>query len=120
SRYYFNLNILDKVQHVPIELEKRTHDVESKDEYELADTVIFHYSSNLKVENINGDSLSFRSDFGNYYAQAINNEKENSITYIRRLRLFKFKLPAERYKDLRSFYAQIVKADNAQAVLLRK
>jgi len=120
TRWFIDMNILNRITKVPVKLPSRKNDVYFDDASATTDTIVFHFPDGFRVENFPKDKLSVQSDFGKYNSEVVINEKERSITYIRSLQWNSFVTNPERYWELRDFYTKIVSADRVQAVLLKR
>ena len=84
---------------------------------EHVDTVSYKLPQGFTIEAA-PDSVQIETSFGSYTATVTSGA--GTLQYIRRMELRENKLPPDAYAEYREFVQQVVKADNAQVVLVKK
>ena len=117
KRLFVPLNTITPSRIVLPVPENRRRDIVDRDQYVELDTTVFHLPAGATVESIPKEGFHLDTDFGKYDVQIIPGEA-GTLQYIRRLEIRPFKLPAERYQDVRQFYLDVGKMDGAKMVLV--
>lgn len=66
------------------------------------------------------EEISIETDFGSYRATVAEVPGESELSYTRVFKILDVEIPANRYDELREFYAQVVDAEQTPIVLSRK
>ena len=118
KRFILPLNLMNKHESIPRQMEKREHPVVVRYSFMDIDTVHYKLPTGMHAEFM-PEPTSIKSIFGEYES-VITIDEANNVTYIRRLLLKKGTFSAETYEDLRSFLKEVAKADQLKAVFLRR
>ena len=86
--------------------------------YRDVDTVVFRLPDGYRVETLPKETR-LSAPFGTFQAKTVE-AGDNLLVYVRTLEISTAEVPAASYKEYRQFFADIVKADRAQTVLVRK
>lgn len=116
NRLFVPLNLMNKRNSVPEEVENRKTNVVFNRGYLDVDSIIYNIPENYAIENI-PDPVSISTMFGNYNSNVI--VRENELIYVRKILIKKGIYKPESYDILRDFYKQIEKADRCKAVLIK-
>jgi transglutaminase-like putative cysteine protease len=118
SRILVQPNLLNRRSYVPKAIEKRKHPVVLSYAYLDIDSIFMKIPVNLSVEAMPKPVL-VETPFGKYSSNIISIDRETLI-YSRYLEMSFTELPPESYNDYRNFLQQIVQADKANIVFIRK
>ncbi|MGI8884235.1 MAG: DUF3857 domain-containing protein [Pyrinomonadaceae bacterium] len=96
--------------------EKRQHPV-MLDSQSMRETVVFSLPAGFVVDEM-PDAVNLETSFGKY---TTNYEvKENKLYFTRSLTMTRTMIPADKYKQIKDFYAKMRDAEQSPVVLLRK
>lgn len=118
SRIFFNPNLIERRTSVPADVAERLSPIRFRYPYLDIDSVIYYFPENYKVEAVPKET-NLHSSFGNFLSKTIEN-KTNTILFIRSLEIKDYLVPAENYSEYQKFFADVVKADKQQVVLVKK
>ena len=113
---FLTLNLLNKSDNIPKELDERKQSIHFRRAYYDSDTIIYQIPDGYQVEYI-PDNISIENQFGSYTMEVTN--QDNKITYIRQRKYNKGDFPASDYEELRKYYKKITKADKQKAILIK-
>ncbi len=116
KRLFIPLNLLNKVNSIPGELEQRSTNIALTYAFHDADTIAYAIPENFKVE-YKPEDVSVKTVFGEYHTTVSVNKHE--IVYTRNRKMNKGVFPPESYDELISFYKKMVKADRMKLVLVK-
>lgn len=119
TRLFVPLNVLNRQTYVPMACEKRSQPVEIAASWLDTDTVFIRLPEGFRIESLPAAPAPIERSYGSYRAE-IEAIDENTLLYIRQLRMQRSLLPPEAYNELRSFFQQVAKADKLQLVLNKK
>jgi hypothetical protein len=117
ARLFLRPNLMERRKYIPPEVKERQQPVEFDYAYLDTDTISYHLPANFSIEAA-PPIFALETSFGSYHASTVLNA--GTLDYVRRLEIRERTLPASQYEAYRQFIADIVKADNAQVVLVRK
>jgi Domain of Unknown Function with PDB structure (DUF3857)/Transglutaminase-like superfamily len=117
SRLFLRPNLMERRTYIPPEVKERQQPVEFDYAYLDTDTISYHLPANFRIEAA-PPTFALDTPFGSYHASTTLNA--GTLEYVRRLEIRERSLPADQYEAYRQFIADVVKADNAQVVLVRK
>jgi hypothetical protein len=63
--------------------------------------------------------VHLQSSFGNFHTKTLT-LGDTAIVYTRSFEIREYSIPAKNYAEYRKFYSDVVKADRAQVVLVKK
>ncbi len=117
KRIFITPNLMNRSTFVPEKVESRKTKVVTNFAYTDSDTIRYHIPEGIYPEFL-PQPVSIKSRFGEYEV----NYKldQNTLLYLRRVRMNKGKFPPESYPELVEFYKNINKADNSKIVFLSK
>ena len=118
TRFFFQPSIMETRRSVPTEVDKRYSPVKFNYPYIDIDTVRFTVPDEFIVETV-PNNVAVNFPFGKFYSKTtvINNK---SILYERYLEINNYIIPPEEYNEYRRFIQQIVAADRAKAILIKR
>lgn len=117
ERLFIPLNILNRRTYIPKKLKKRTTDIKLNTPFWDQDSVTYTLPESYTIEN-HYSPVKIVSDFGIYTSHIT--IKDQKITYVRKLKIYKGLFKPSQYEQLRDFYKDIVRADNARIVLKKR
>ncbi|WP_443938855.1 DUF3857 domain-containing protein [Pedobacter sp. MW01-1-1] len=114
EKYFLLLNQTNRMESVPLAVEERKTNFSISFSYLDEDEIYYTLPKGFAVEFTPKDCV-INSEFGTYSAKAV--LKDNSITYIRSLRMNKKQYPPEKYKEYVDFMKKVYTSDKQKAVL---
>ncbi len=117
TRLFLRPNLMERRKYIPPEVKERQQPVEFDYAYIDTDTISYQLPANFSIEAA-PPIFALETPFGSYHASTMLNA--GTLEYVRRLEIRERTLPADQYEAYRQFIAEVVKADNAQVVLVRK
>jgi hypothetical protein len=118
NRIFFQANIMEKRTSVPAEIAKRFSPVRMSFPYLDTDTIRITLPDWYNLESLPAE-INLNSSFGSYHSKTVL-EKNETILFIRTLEMKNYSIPPEKYSDYRKFFQDVVKADRAMVVLVKK
>ena len=118
NRMFLQPNILGKRTRVPSDVEKRFSSVMFDYPYQDSDTIMFKLPAGFSVEALPSD-VQLTSSFGAFSSKT-KSLSDTILIYTRSLEIKDYEIPAKNYQEYRKFFSDVVKADRAQVVLVRK
>jgi hypothetical protein len=116
NRVFVTLNLLNKKTYIPPDLKERRTNIFLKMAYYDADTIQYQLPEGYQIE-YKPQPVQITSEFGEYQTNII--AANNTITYIRIIKMNEGLFPAEKYNELKDFYKKIVNSDKEKLVLLK-
>ena len=117
SRIFFNPNLMQRRTYVPKEVSERLSPVRFIYPFHDTDSIIYKIPEGYKIEGI-PDEMNLVSSFGNFSSK-VSKYGDEEILYVRSLEVKNYEIPAENYKEYRKFFADVVKSDRSQVVLVK-
>jgi transglutaminase-like putative cysteine protease len=117
KRIFLPLNMVNQSEYIPKKLKQRWGNIEKKISYIDIDSVTYNLPGGIDIEFL-PEKKELKSRFGEYISLA--SVKDDKITYVRQIKMFKGNFPKETYEELIKFYREINLSDNSQAVLVKK
>ena len=118
NRIFFKPNLIERRSHVPKSVDKRLSPVRFKYPYLDLDSIHYEIPNSYKVEAL-PDEINISSSFGSFNSKTyITPEKK--ILFVRSLRIDTYSIPADDYVEYQKFFAEVVKADKQQIVLVKE
>lgn len=114
SRIFFNLNVLNKNDYIPVKLDERISPIRFTYPYTDIDSIFFNLPNDYTIEYI-PENTSIQNVFGNYTIHFL--IEDNQIIVIRNLSFNKEIYPPESYDELVHFFEEIEKYDKSKCVL---
>ena len=118
DRLFFQANLMEKQTYVPPVVAQRLSPIRFSYPFLDIDSINYIIPNGMVVESLPKE-IVYTSSFGEYKSKALV-LGDNSILYTRSLQISNYSIPAKDYSEYRNFYADIVKADRAQIVLIKK
>jgi hypothetical protein len=118
DRIFFLPNMMQRQTYIPPDIAQRLSPIRYDYPYLDVDTIFYSLPNGYTIESIPAET-TLESSFGRYHSQTIA-YGDTAIIYIRSKEIREYSIPAENYSEYRKFSADIVKADKAQVVLVRK
>lgn len=112
---------LNKINALGIQLPKdkqRLHPLEISKNIIQEDEIIFHLPKEYSIESLPSPT-EIKTEFGTYITTLVATD-DATVTYTRSLTTFKQIIAADKYEQVRLFFKNISKADNAKMVLVRE
>lgn len=117
ARLFLRPNLMSRRKYVPPPVAERTQPVYFAYAYLNADSISYVLPPGFVLEAV-PDAVKLETTFGSY--QASTTLQNGKLEYLRRLEIRRRLLPPEEYEAYRQFLGDIVKADQAQIVLVKK
>jgi hypothetical protein len=117
KRLFLPLNLTNRFTTLPPKVKTRRTNIRRTYQYLDADTIEYIIPENMEVEFL-PDNKEINSAFGVYKASVA--KKDNSILYIREVKMYKGTFPKETYGDFVKFFNDMNVADKCQAILIKK
>jgi transglutaminase-like putative cysteine protease len=117
KRFFLTPNLLNKNTYVPQKVENRKTKVTRTFAYTDLDTIRYHLPEGIYPEFL-PEAVKLKNRFGEYEASF--KVDQNSLIYIRKMRMNDGEFPAESYSELVEFYQAVSRADNAKIVFISK
>ena len=118
KRIFFQPNAMERRTFVPPDVSVRLSPIKFTYPYYDVDSLYYSIPSQYSAESIPPD-VFLVSSFGTFRSKTIA-LGDSAIIYTRSLEIRDYTIPAKNYAEYRKFFADIVKADRAQVVLVRK
>ncbi len=117
KRLFITPNIFGRFAYVPEKLEVRKTPVVRNAAYVKTDTIVIKLPEMFHPEFV-PTTVSIKTRFGEYWADY--KVENNTVYYIRRLKMLDGEFPPESYSELVEFFKSISKADNTKMVFVNK
>lgn len=117
KRLFIPPNLMNRNTFNPPKMAERKMEVVTNENYVDLDTINISIPESLYPEFI-PEPIVINSKFGEYEANF--KFDAGKVTYIRRMKVWKSRLPKETYNELVEFYKNVTKADNIKLVFLNK
>jgi hypothetical protein len=118
DRIFFVPNLMQRQTYVPPDVAQRLSPIRYDYPYLDIDSIYYFLPKDYTVESIPKET-TVESSFGKYRSQTIA-YGDTAIMYIRTKEIHEYSIPAKNYPEYRKFHTDIVKADKAQIVLVKK
>ena len=118
NRYFFNPNLIERRTYVPKSVDKRLSPIRFDYPYFDSDSIHFLIPDSYEVEALPNE-INIQSSFGSFTSRTIS-LSENEIQFVRVLSINTYSIPAEFYDEYQKFFAEVVKADKQQVVLVKE
>jgi hypothetical protein len=117
KRLFITPNIFGRFAYVPEKLEVRKNPVVRNAAYVDTDTIVVKVPQTFHPEFV-PTTVSIKTRFGEYWADY--KVENNTVYYIRRLKMLDGEFPPESYSELVEFFKSISKADNTKMAFVNK
>ena len=118
TRIFFLPNLMERKTYIPRDLKERKSPVRYSYPYRDVDSIVFALPKGYTVEAV-PSPVDLRSSFGSFHSSS-NVLGDTALVYTRILEIHQAEIPAPAYNEYRNFSKDIVKADRAQAVLVKQ
>ena len=118
SRLFFQPNMLERNTAVPPDAAERLAPVRFSYPYLDVDTLVYNFPKGFTAESLPLEA-HVESSFGRFSSKTIVTG-DTTLIFTRSLEIHDYSVPAKNYKEYRKFFWDIVKADRAQVVLVKK
>lgn len=81
------------------------------------DSVVYELPENYRVE-FEPEPVSIDSEFGQYSLSYNVDVEKNQLTFVRHIKVYKGRYPANSYADFRNFWRKVARADKSKLVLI--
>lgn len=118
NRLFLVPNLAERRTYIPRDVKARRSPVRFPYPYTDEDSTWFHLPNGYAKESLPAE-VALHSSFGDFHAstRALG---DTAVVYTRALTVRQFDVPPERYPEYRQFFEGVVRADQAQAVFVRK
>lgn len=117
SRLILPLNLMNKINEVPKQVDSRESPVEIRRPLQQEDEITYELPAGYALVKV-PEPISYSTKFGEY-ASSVEN-RDNQIIYIRKMSINKGTYPAEDYPEFRTFFENISKADQLKCMLVKQ
>lgn len=117
KRMFLSLNLMNKNEYIPENIEDRKHKVIKRLAFNDTDTIKYLIPEDLYPEFLPAP-VKMDTRFGEYESSV--SIEQGAIVYSRKLKMVSGEFPAESYSELVEFYREINKADKVKIVFLTK
>lgn len=117
KRMFIHPNLMERRNSAPKEITEKLSPVRFKYPYLDIDSVYYQLPEKFSVESIPGE-INLESSFGSFSSKTLK-EGDHSLLFIRKLEVNSYSVPPENYPEYQKFFANIVKADKQQVVLVK-
>ncbi len=117
DRLFLKPNLLNQWSRPPKKVSNRQSKVILKMAYQDSDSLTYNIPPNYQLEHLPNDVL-IDTEFGKYEARFL--FKDSQLSYVRKINRVKGSFEKEKYDEFRSFYKNIIKADNSKVVFVKK
>ncbi|MFA6979200.1 MAG: DUF3857 domain-containing protein [Ignavibacteriaceae bacterium] len=118
KRIFFNPNLMSRRSSVPKDVEKRLSPIRYNYPYMDIDSVVYFIPKDYDVETIPG-SININTSFGEFSSKTLV-DADSKIVFVRKIKINDYSIPAEKYTEYRNFFTNVVKADRAQVILIKR
>jgi hypothetical protein len=118
NRMFFMPNLMERNTYIPPDVTHRLSPVRFKYPYLDIDSIGYIIPKGFAIESIPKD-VHIQTSFSEFSSKTIA-LGDTAIVYKRSMEIRDYSVPPEKYAEYRKLHADIVKADRAQVVLVRK
>jgi hypothetical protein len=118
DRIFFQPNLMERRTSVPPDIAQRLSPIRYDYPYLDIDSISYSLPTGFTTETLPKE-VHLTSSFGEFKSKTVA-IGDSAIVYERSLEIREYSIPAKKYIEYRTFFADIVKADKAQVVLVRK
>ena len=118
KRIFFNPNLMSRRSSVPKDVEKRLSPIRYNYPYMDIDSVVYFIPKDYDVETVPG-SININTSFGEFSSKTLV-DADSKIVFVRKIKINDYSIPAEKYTEYRNFFSNVVKADRAQVILIKR
>ena len=116
-RIFFLPNLMERTTYIPPNIAQRLSPIRYDYPYLDVDSISYSLPTGFTVESLPGE-VHLTASFGEFNSRTLA-FGDSVIVYQRSLEIKEYSIPAKNYNEYRKFFADIVKADRAQVVLIR-
>jgi len=118
KRIFFNPNLMSRRSSVPKNVEKRLSPIRYNYPYMDIDSIVYSLPKDYDVETVPG-SININTSFGEFSSKTLV-DADSKIVFVRKIKINDYSIPAEKYTEYRNFFSNVVKADRAQVILIKR
>jgi hypothetical protein len=118
GRIFFKTNLMERRYKVPKDVEKRLSPVRFSNPYWDVDSIYYTIPDGYEIEAL-PKPINLSTSFGEFSSKT-ELGASNKILFVRSLEIKDYSIPASDYKAYREFFAEVVKSDRGQVVLVKK
>lgn len=118
KRIFFNPNLMSRRTSVPKDVEKRLSPIRYDYPYMDIDSIVYSLPKDYDVEAV-PESVDLTTSFGGFSSKTVVTA-DSKIVFVRRIKINDYTIPAEKYNEYRNFFANVVKADRARVILVKR
>lgn len=118
DRIFFMPNLMERQTYIPPDVGHRLSPIRYSFPYMDIDSISYSLPKEYTIES-SPAKTDLQSSFGEFHSQTIV-RGDTAILYIRSQEIRTYSIPAQNYAEYKKFLSDIVKADKAQVVLVRK
>jgi hypothetical protein len=118
DRIFFQPNLMERKTYIPPDVPQRLAPIRRDYPYLDTDSILYKLPTGFQVESVPAE-IHVQTSFGEFHAKTLA-RGDTAIVYTRSFELRDYSIPAKTYGEYRKFYTDVVKADRAQVVLVRK
>lgn len=117
DRFMITPNLMNRSTFIPQKVENRKTEVVTKMGYMHLDTIRYKIPDGIYPEFL-PEPVQIKSKFGEY--ESCFKVDQGSIVYMRKVKIFKGRFPADSYKEYVDFHKAVNRADNSKLVFLNR
>lgn len=117
KRLFFLPNLLNRRDSPPPRDSDRKSAIIRRYNYLDVDSVVFKLPENYRLE-FEPEPVEIDSEFGEYRVSYHINPEANELTYVRYIKVYKGKYPANSYSEFRDFWRKVSRSDKSKLVLI--
>ncbi len=118
KRIFFNPNLMSRRTSVPKEVEKRLSPIRYDYPFMDVDSIVYSLPKDYDVEAV-PELVDLTTSFGGFSSKTVVTA-DSKIVFVRKIKINDYAIPAEKYNEYRNFFANVVKADRARVVLVKR
>lgn len=118
NRIFFKPNLVNKYKYIPRNVSDRKSPVRFGYPYQDSDSISYSIPAGYMVEAVPSE-VNLNYSFGSFSSKTYK-VNDSLLVYTRVMKINTYIVPAKDYREYRKFFADVVKADRGQVVLLKK
>ena len=118
DRIFFKTNLLNRYTSIPHKIERRLSPLRYEYPYLDRDSIVYKLPQGYVIETLPPE-VRLTTSFSSFIARTVL-LGDSIVVYTRSLQIHEYVIPADHYAEYRKFWSDVVSADRAQVVLVRK